>query len=460
MVNINDIKLPPNNLEAEKGVLSGALIDNETLRIYDWDKLDAEDFYQKEHQLIYEAIGKLWSDRKTIDVVTIGDQLTKDWNFDIVWWQDYLYELSTFLLSTSACGEYSKIVKEKSTLRKILKTSQEIIWDVYKQEDAMKTMDSIEKKIFDLTQNQTSDKILQIKEILEKRSEEYIKYSNNPEEINEKKVFSGYKWLDDKLGWFKPWELIILAARPSMGKTSFALNIVSNIALNQDKAVAIFSLEMWSESIIDRIVAEVAEIPMWRITKWDLDNADFDKIWNAIQILWDKKIYIDDKSATTVALLKSKLRRLKIEKWQLDLVIIDYLQLMHGSAYAWNRVQEISDISRGLKELARELEVPIIALSQLSRAVEQRIDKKPQLSDLRESWAIEQDADAVIMLYREDYYDPDTDKKWETDVCIRKNRNWDVWEIQVKFNKTIMKFIDIPKKNDWTYKNKSYQEEY
>jgi len=451
MVNVNDIKLPPNNLDAEKGVLCGALMDSETIWIYEWDRLEAEDFYQKEHQFIYNAIKKIRSDRKTIDVVTVGDQLTKDWNLDIVWWTDYLYELSTFLLSTSWCTDYSKIVKDKSTLRKILKTSQNIIWDVYKQEDTTNIMESIEKSIFDLTQNQTWNNIMQIKDILNSRVEEYMAIVDNPDKVNDSKVFSGYKWLDNMLSWFKPWELIILAARPSMWKTSFALNIVSNIAIKQNKSVAVFSLEMWAESIVDRIIAEVAQIPMSKITKWDLSNDDFSKMWDAIQILWDKKIYIDDKSAASVPLLKSKLRRLKIEKWQLDLVIVDYLQLMHGTSFLWNRVQEISEISRWLKELARELGVPIMALSQLSRAVEQRIDKKPQLSDLRESGAIEQDADSVIMLHREDYYDKDTDKKWSTDVCIRKNRNGEVGEIELYFKANIMKFMEVWEKTDWTY---------
>ena len=449
MVTINDIKLPPHNIEAEKWVLSWVLMDKNTLHIYNWDRLWPEDFYQKEHQKIYEAILQL--DDKTIDVVTLWNQLEKNWDLDFVGGLDYLYELSTFLLSTSWCSEYSKIVKDISLLRQILKTSQNIIWNVYKQENTTNILESIEKNIFDLTQSQTGNTIKHINEIMWWRTKEYMAIVDNPEKVNSTKVFSGYKKLDNMLTGFKPWELIILAARPSMGKTSFALNIVTNAALQQNKSIAIFSLEMGSESIVDRIIAEVAQIPMKKITKGDLTNEDFSKIWEAMTILWDKKIYIDDKSATNIPLLKSKLRRLKVEKWELDLVIIDYLQLMHGTNFLWNRVQEISEISRWLKELARELEIPIIALSQLSRAVEQRIDKKPHLSDLRESWAIEQDADSVIMLHREDYYDKDTDKKWLTDVCVRKNRNWEVWEIELYFKASIMKFIDFKDNTtDWT----------
>lgn len=453
MVTMDDIKTPPQNLEAEKGVLAWALMDNETIWIYDADKLEPADFYQKEHQAIYSAIKKLWWERKTIDVVTVWDQLQKDWTLLDVWGMDYLYDLSTFLLSTSGCGDYSRIVKDKSILRSILKVSQWIIWDVYKQDETVTIMESIEKRIFDLTQNQTWEGIESISDILNSRVEEYVSIIDNPEKINERKVFSWYKWLDDMLAWFKPGELIILAARPSMWKTSFALNVVSNVSMQQDKLVAIFSLEMSSESIVDRMVAEVSQIPMSKITKWELDNEDFSNMGEAISLLGSKKIFIDDQWWLTVPVLKSKLRRLKIEKWGLDLVIIDYLQLMRWTSYEWNRVQEISEISRWLKELAKELEVPIIALSQLSRNVEQRIDKKPQLSDLRESGAIEQDADSVIMLHREDYYDPDTDRKWATDVCVRKNRNGAVWEVELKFMASIMKFVETEKgeKDDWTY---------
>ncbi|MBP7061618.1 DnaB-like helicase C-terminal domain-containing protein [Patescibacteria group bacterium] len=204
--------------------------------------------------------------------------------------------------------------------------------------------------------------------------------------------------------------MIILAARPSMGKTAFAINLLTNIAVQQKKSVAIFSLEMGADQIVDRVLSTMAEIPMYKITKGNLDAEDFAKMGEAIEVLGETNIFIDDKSSANVPELKSRLRRLKIEKG-LDFVVIDYLQLMTGTSYIGNRVQEISEISRALKELARELDVPIMALSQLSRAVEQRIDKKPQLSDLRESGAIEQDADAVIMLHREDYYDPDTDRK-------------------------------------------------
>ena len=440
-----NINLPPHNIEAEKWVISWALLDSEVMWIYDSDKLGYKDFYQKEHSYIYEAIQQLRMARKTIDVVTVSDQLSKNWNLDVIGGVDYLYDLSSFLFSTQPCSEYSKIVREKSLLRQVLKVCQWISGEVYEQKDTLQIFDAIEKKIFDLTQNQVGESIIAIWDILEKRVMEYIEYADNPEKLNESKVFSGYEGIDKILTWFKPGELIILAARPSMGKTAFALNVLNNVALKQQKTVVFISLEMSSESIVDRILSEVAGVPMYKLNGSEqMNEEDFSKIWEANSTLWVAKIFIDDRGALTVPELKSKLRKLKIEKGWLDIVIIDYLQLMHGTSYAGNRVQEISDISRSLKELARELEVPIMALSQLSRAVEQRVDKKPQLSDLRESGAIEQDADAVLMLHREDYYDPDTDKKGATDVCIRKNRNGAVGEVELHFQKEIMRFTEKP----------------
>lgn len=453
MVKPDDINLPPHNIEAEKWVLCWALMDNDVIWIYDGDWLMFQDFYQKEHWMIYKAIQELWMLRKTIDAVTVADQLTKNNEIDLIWWIDYLYDLSSFLMSTSSCWEYSKIVKDKSTLRNILKVSQKIIWDVYQQKDTSEILDDIEKKIFELTQQKMWDSMVKISDILKQRIETYMEIVDNPEKANEKKVLSGYTWLDNLLTWFKPWELIIIAARPSMWKTSFAINILTNVALKQNKSVALLTLEMQSESIVDRILSEISKVPMYKFSKWNLEEEDFANIWEAMEALGETKIYIDDKWAYTVPQLKSKLRKLKIEKWHLDLVIIDYLQLMHWVAYSSsNKVQEISEISRWLKELSKELDVPIIALSQLSRAVEQRVDKKPQLSDLRESWAIEQDADAVIMIHREDYYDQDTDRKWTADICIRKNRNGAVWEIELHFEKEIMKFTEKATKSlDNTY---------
>ena len=445
MVNLEDLKLPPHNIEAEKWVLGGIFVDNEVIYIYDWLALKPEDFYLKEHQLIYEAILHLRNNKKTIDVVTLSDILKKNWNLEIIWGIDYLYELATLVISPSIAKEYAQIVKEKSILRQILKTAQNIIGDVYEEKDITEILDKIEKRIFDLTQVNFHDSLVHIRTILDERAKDYMEIIDNPEVLEKDKVFSWYKKLDEILWWFKPWELVILAARPSMWKTAFSLNLAVNAALNQKKTIAIFSLEMGKEQIVDRILSLVSQIPLSKIHKAQLDEEDFAKLWEAMEKLSEVNIFIDDRWWATIPELKSKLRRLKIENWQLDMVIVDYLQLMSWVNFksSWNRVQEIAEISRWLKELARELKIPIIALSQLSRAVEQRPDKRPQLSDLRESWAIEQDADAVLMLYREDYYDPETDRKWIADIFIRKNRNWPVGEVELYFDKSIMKFYEL-----------------
>lgn len=442
MVNLEDIKLPPHSIEAEKGIISGALLDNETMWIFENDRLNALDFYKKEHAFIYQAIQDLWKDHKTIDIITVTDELKKANHLDTVGGTEYLYEISNFLLSTSSCKDYSKIVKEKAILRSILKVSQKIIGDAYEEKNTQEILTDIEKKIFDLSQFATGKTMKDIGDILKERIDEYMQIIDNPEKINEKKVFSWYKSLDHYISGFKPGELIIVAARPSMGKTAFATNILTNVALEQHKAVVFISLEMSSASIVDRIISEVATIPMTKITKNTLTEEDFANMGDAFEVLGEAKIYIDDRGWLNIPVLKSQLRRLKIEKWGLDLVVVDYLQLMHATQNVGNRVQEISEISRGLKEVAKELEIPIIALSQLSRAVEQRVDKKPQLSDLRESGAIEQDADCVIMLHREEYYDKETERKGATDICIRKNRNGAVGEVELHFEEKIMKFIE------------------
>lgn len=444
MVSIEDLKLPPHNLEAEKWVLSGVLIDNNILDICDNVSLHYKDFYAKEHQMIFEAIMNLKANYKTIDVVTLWDELAKKDYLDVIGGTNYLYDLSSFLLSTSACGEYIDIVKEKSILRRVLSTCQQMIGDVYEQNDTLTIMDQLEKKIFDLTQNNISNKLIHIKDILGERVERYMEIVDNPDILNQDKVLSNFSLLDEMLGWFKPGELMILAARPAMGKTALSLNLILNAALDQNKSVAFFSLEMTKELIADRLLSTTSGIPMGKITRGQLDNDDFVKMGEAMEVLGSSRMYIDDAWAASIAQLRSKLRRLKIEAGSLDLVVIDYLQLMNGqgSKFEWNRVQEISQISRGLKELSKELSVPIIALSQLSRNVESRIDKRPHLSDLRESWSIEQDADVVIMIYREEYYDPeDPDKRGVTDLLIRKNRNGAVGEVSLMFNAPTMKFI-------------------
>ena len=444
MPTLDDIKLPPHSIESEKALLSSILIDNDIMYNMEGFWINDKDFYLKEHQIVFDAMSNLFFARKTIDVITLSDYLTKKKELGNIWWIEYLYDISLFSQTATWASDYAKIVKEKSVLRQILKISQNIIWEVYEEKPIQDILEVIEKRIMWLTQYQLHDSLVHIKDILSWRYEDYYKIAEDPSILTEKVILTKYKKLDNISWWFKPWELIILAARPAMGKTSLALNIAENASIKWKKSVAIFSLEMGSEQIADRMISMSSNIPMRQIAKWDLQDDDFVKIWNAMEKLWSANIFIDDRWWATVQEIKSKLRKIKLEKWGIDLVVIDYLQLMTWTnRFSWNRVQEISEISRWLKEMARELEVPVIALSQLSRAVESRPDKRPQLSDLRESWAIEQDADMVLMIYREEYYDEETDRKHIADLFVRKNRNWPTWEVPLHFGKNIMRFSDL-----------------
>ena len=444
-MNIADIKLPPHHIEAEKWVLACIFLDNQVMYILEGMAMAPEDFYQKEHSSIYQAIKELRNSRKTIDVVTVSDILQKQWQLELIGNNEYLYELSLFVMTPSVCAEYADIVKQKSILRNILKVSQHIIWDVYDEKDTNTIIDQIEKRIFELTQLQFGDTTIHIKELLSSRIAEYMDIVDHPEKKDEHKVMSWYHRLDDISAGFKWGELIILAARPSMGKTAFAINLMTNASMYQWKSTVLFSLEMGTESITDRIISLVSGVGFSKIVKGNLNEDDFASIGWAISKLSDCNIYIDEKWGNTVPMIKSKLRKLIIEKWHIDLVVIDYLQLISsaGQRYAGNRVQEVSEISRSLKELAKELRVPIIALSQLSRENEKRPDKRPQLSDLRDSGAIEQDADLVMFLYRDEFYDSDTDRKGISDILVRKNRNGETGDIELKWKAVTMEFQDI-----------------
>lgn len=443
MVDIADLRLPPHHLDAEKSLLSCIFLDNDVMYVLESVGLVAPDFYQKEFQTIMNAMSELWTTRKTIDVVTVSNVLQKWDALDMIGGIDYLYEISSYAVTASAAGEYAKIVKEKAILRNVLKTCQAISWDVYEQEPVPNILEKIEKRIFDLTQVHISDTLRHIKDILNARVEDYMDIVDNPHKLDEQKINSHFTDLDGLLGGFRGWDLAILAARPSMWKTAFAINMMINAAIQSKKSVCLFSLEMWAEQITDRILSLVSNIPMYKIVKGELTDEDFALLWESLDTLSSAQLYIDDIGGITVQEMRSKLRRTIIEKWPLDLVVIDYLQLMSDPRYIGNKVQEVGEISKGLKSLAKELKVPIIALSQLSRNVEQRADRKPQLSDLRESGAIEQDADSVMMLYREDYYDPYTDKKWYASVFIRKNRNGPTGEVELYWKPEIMKFYNI-----------------
>ncbi len=434
------LKIPPYSLEAEQSVLWSLLIDKDGFIIIG-DILTSEDFYEEANAKIFDVIFDLFKQNKPIDLITVREKLDDRKLLDSVWWITYLAELTEIVPTSSNIFEYAQIVKNKAVLRKLIKSGNEII-SLWYQEDAPinDLLEKSEKSLFWVTQTFIKNKLVHINDILTQRYEEFAEIHENPELVTQHRLQTGFKNMDNKLTGLKWWDMVIVAARPSMGKTALAMNLAQNIWFNK-KSVAIFSLEMSKEQLTDRMIASAMGIDSWKLQKWELEDNEFAKIGEAMEMLSDADIYIDDSAGGNLVDLKSKARRLKMENG-LDLIIIDYLQLM-SNGNSMNRVQEVSEISRGIKSLARELNVPIIALSQLSRAVESRPDKRPVLSDLRESGSIEQDADIVMMIYREDYYDEFTERKWITDIFIRKNRNGPIGSVQLMFQKNNQKFVEI-----------------
>lgn len=434
------LKLPPHSLEAEQSVLWSLLIDKDGFLVIG-DLLVPEDFYEDAHRSIFESMLELYDKNKPIDLVTLKEKLDDKKLLEWVWWFNYLAELTEVVPTSANVFEYAQIVKNKSVLRKLIKAWNQIVsWWYDEEAQLSQLLDEAEKSLFSVTQTFMRNRLVHINDILTARYEEFSEIHENPDLIKNHRLHTGYKSLDDKMWWLKGWDMVIVAARPSMWKTAFALNLAQNIGFRW-KNIAIFSLEMSKEQLTDRMIASAMGINSWKLAKWELDDSEFSKIGEAMEKLSNANIYIDDSAGWSLVEFKSKARRLKMESG-LDLVIIDYLQLM-TNGNTMNRVQEVSEISRWIKALARELDVPIIALSQLSRWLESRPDKRPIMSDLRESGSIEQDADIIMMLYREEYYDEFTDRKWVTDILVRKNRNGPIWNIELMFQKNNQKFVEI-----------------
>lgn len=439
------LKIPPFSLEAEQSVLWSLLIDKDGFIIIG-DILSHEDFYEDANAKIFEVMFELFKFNKPIDLITVKEKLGDKKLLDSVGGISYLTELTEIVPTSTNIFEYAQIVKNKAVLRKLIKSGNEIVACGY-QEDAplSELLEKSEKSLFNVTQTFIKNKLVHINDILTQRYEEFAEIHENPALVTEHRLQTWFGKMDDKLTGLKWGDMVILAARPSMGKTALAMNFAQNIGFRKKK-VAIFSLEMSKEQLTDRMIASAMGIDSWKLQKWELEDHEFAKIGEAMEMLSEADIYIDDSAGGNLVDLKSKCRRLKMESG-LDLIIIDYLQLM-SNGNSMNRVQEVSEISRWIKALARELNVPIIALSQLSRAVESRPDKRPVLSDLRESGSIEQDADIVMMIYREDYYDEFTERKGVTDIFIRKNRNGPIGAVQLMFQKNNQKFVEV-ENNMW-----------
>ncbi len=447
MANLNP-NIPPQNVEAEISLLGAILLDKDAL-IKVADIITADDFYKDVHGIIYAAMLNLFEHREPIDVVTLTNKLEAMKKLDVVGGGSYIATLASSVPSASNIVHYAKIVASKSILRRLIHASTEISDIAFHEEKEIpEILDRAEQAIFAVSQKHTKESFIAIKDILTDSFDRLDELHNNKDQI--RGVPTGFRDLDNLLAGLQNSDLVILAARPSMGKSSLAINIAQNVAIHEGIPVAIFSLEMSKEQLVDRLLCSEANVDSWKLRNANLSDADFGRIGEAMAKLSEAPLYFDDSAGINVLEMRTKARRLQSEHG-LGLVIIDYLQLMQGNT-SNSRVEEVSEISRSLKGLARELNVPVIALSQLSRAVESRPDRRPQLSDLRESGSIEQDADVVMFIYRDDYYDKDSERKNIADVLIRKHRNGPVGQVELYFKPEQMLFTNLDKKHETSQK--------
>lgn len=437
-------KLPPQNIHAESSLLGSILLDKDAITKVA-DTVRSGDFYEQRHNIIFDAMVKLYEQRKPIDVLTLTDKLENAQQLDDVGGASYLTELSNSVPSAAHVYNYAEIVSQKATMRRLIDAAQNITELGFSDSDNTdELLDKAEQLLYGVSEHKTTQGFRAIGDVLNESFDQI-------EELHKDKgslrgVPSGFSELDNLLAGLQNSDLLILAARPAMGKSSFALNVAHHVAASEGVPVGVFSLEMSQEQLVNRMLSSEAGIDSWKLRTGNLDDEDFTKIGNAMGTLSEAPIFIDDTPMSNVMELRTKARRIQNEHG-LGLVIIDYLQLMSGQGrYSDNRVQEVSEISRGLKGLARELNVPVLALSQLSRTVEQRSPQIPQLADLRESGSIEQDADVVLFLYREDYYNPDTDRQHITDLFIKKHRNGPIGQVELFFHEDKTQFRQIDRK--------------
>lgn len=438
--------LIPQNIEAEEAVI-GAILVNPSVFSKVVEFLAPESFYKPAHRYVYEAMLQLFNQNERIDIVSVSDVLNFNSKLEIIGGRAFINDLSYKTITTSNIEYYAKIVQEKAVKRALINAGSEIVSLGYDLNPTDDSLNSAEKLIFDIASKKATKDMSHVRDLV-LTSYEKIEYRyNNKDEMTG--IPTGFYEFDNMTTGLQKSDLIILAARPSMGKTAFALNIAQNVAIRAKVPVAIFSLEMSKDQLVQRMLCSEAEVDSQRIRTGNMQRKDWDKLANAMSEISEAPIYIDDTAGCTLTDLRAKCRRLAMEEKKLGLVLIDYLQLMEGVGKE-DRIQQISAISRGLKGLARELDVPVIALSQLSRAVEQRKDRRPMLSDLRESGAIEQDADIVMFIYRDDYYNrgeggedeapKSTGKEGKSDIIIAKHRNGPVGDFELLFQSNITKF--------------------
>ncbi|HHY05315.1 MAG TPA: replicative DNA helicase [Thermoanaerobacterales bacterium] len=437
-----NLKVPPYNLEAEQSVLGSMLLSKDAI-FTAVERLKADDFYKDSHQRIFELLLELHENREPVDLITVTEAMRSKKMLEQVGGVTYLTTLTEIVPTAANISYYCDIVEEKSLIRKLINTCSKVLSMAYEAKDDVEgLLDEAERMIFEIVQKRRVEGFFHIKDVLLTTFERIEELYNSEGGITG--IPTGFPDLDEKTSGFQPSDLILIAARPSMGKTSFALNIAANAAIRHDIPVAIFSLEMSKEQLVQRLLCSESNVDSHRLRTGQLQDDDWPRLAQAMGPLSEAPIYIDDTPGISSLELRAKARRLKAEKG-LGLIVIDYLQLMSGRANLENRQQEISEVSRSLKALARELSVPVVALSQLSRAPEVRADHRPILSDLRESGSQEQDSDLVAFLYRDDYYDPETEKKNIAEVIIAKQRNGPTGTVELAWLPRFTKFASIEK---------------
>ncbi len=440
--------VPPQSLDAESSLLGAILIDSEAI-VKVADSVKQDDFYDEKNQHIYQAIVNLYDNHTPIDVLTLSNKLSEMGYFEMIGGASYLTELTNYVPTASNVHEYAQIVAQKALRRRLIKTSQEIVGLGYDETIGIQdVVENAEIKLFEVSQRHLKQDVTSLENILTDSFDRLDELHKDKGKL--RGVPTGYKDFDAVTAGLQKSDLIILAARPSMGKTALALNFAHNIALDSDSSVLIFSLEMSKEQLVDRMLAMSSGVDAWALRTGNLTDKDFEKIGQAMGELSEADIFIDDTPGISVSELRTKARRQDHVK-KVGLIIVDYLQLMSGgskfSGSEGNRVQEISEISRGLKGVARELNVPVLALSQLSRSVESRSPQIPQLSDLRESGSIEQDADVVAFIYREDFYNQESQRKNIADILIKKHRNGPTKNLELYFDRDKQRFRSIDSKH-------------
>ncbi len=435
-------RVMPHSVEAEQSVIGAMIMDRDAVTVAT-EMLTADDFYQKQYGILFEAMSELYHEDTAIDLVTLQNRLkAKDVPPEISS-LEFVGDMVTAVPTSANVKYYAEIVSEKALLRKLIRTSEEIATACYADKESVSDiMEDTEKKIFQVLQRKSFEGFTPIKEIVLNALDKIEAASRAKGNVTG--LATGFIDLDYKTSGFQPSDLILIAARPSMGKTALALNIAEYMAFRNDLTVAVFSLEMSKEQLVNRLFSLESRVDSQLLRTGNLSDSDWSNLIEAAGTIGRSKLIIDDTPGISVSELRSKCRKYKLE-YDLDIIMIDYLQLMQGSRRSESRQQEISDISRSLKEIARELQVPVVALSQLSRAVEQRPDHRPMLSDLRESGAIEQDADVVMFLYREDYYNHETEKKDVAEVIIAKQRNGPIGTVELAWLPRFTKFANMKK---------------